>query len=75
MIAKYINKWFIYESRMGKTQRIPVSFPPIVRDVIKQQVGILGSSESEVVKNMVIIYLTEKNLLKTGNKQKGGRDG
>ena len=55
---------------MGKSQRFPVSFPPVVRDVIKQQVGILGSSESEVVKNMVIIYLTEKNLLRTGSKQK-----
>jgi hypothetical protein len=53
---------------MGKSQRFPVAFPPIVRDVIKQQVGILGSSESEVVKNMVIIYLTERGLLKTVRK-------
>jgi len=60
---------------MGTTQRIPVSFPPIVRQVIKQQVGILGSSESEVVKNMVIIYLTEKDLLRNGNGRKGGRHG
>jgi hypothetical protein len=60
---------------MGTTQRIPVSFPPIVREVIKQQVGILGSSESEVVKNMVIIYLTEKDLLRKVNKPRGGRDG
>ena len=63
---------------MGKSQRFPVTFPPIIRDVIKQQVGILGSSESEVVKNMVLIYLTEKNLLITrGNKKKweGGRNG
>jgi hypothetical protein len=55
---------------MGKSQRFPVSFPPVVREVIKQQVGILGSSESEVVKNMVIIYLTEKDLLRTRNKQR-----
>jgi hypothetical protein len=60
---------------MGKTRRIPVSFPPIVRDVIKQQVGILGSSESEVVKNMVIIYLTEKNLIRTSDRRRGGRNG
>jgi hypothetical protein len=60
---------------MGTTQRIPVSFPPIVREVIKQQVGILGSSESEVVKNMVIIYLTEKDLLRKVNKKRGERDG
>jgi len=49
---------------LGNVQRIPVGFPPIVRDVIKQQVGVLGNSESEVVKNIVLIYLTERGLLK-----------
>jgi hypothetical protein len=49
---------------MGKSQRIPVGFPPFVREIIKQQVGILGNSESEVVKNIVLIYLTEKGLLR-----------
>ena len=52
---------------MGNVQRIPVGFPPIVRDIIKQQVGILGNSESEVVKNIVLIYLTERGLLKIKN--------
>ena len=60
---------------MGTTQRIPVSFPPVVREAIKQQLGILGSSESEVVKNMVIIYLTEKDLLRKVNKTRRGRNG
>ena len=55
---------------MAKSQRIPVGFPPILRDVIKQQVGILGNSESEVVKNIVLMYLTEKGFLL---KKKGGR--
>ena len=55
---------------MSKSQRIPVGFPPLIRDVIKQQVGILGNSESEVVKNIVLIYLTEKGLLKKFEKQK-----
>ena len=56
---------------MGKIQRFPVGFPPIIRDIIKQQVGILGNSEAEVVKNMVLIYLTEKGLLRTmGTKKK-----
>ena len=59
---------------MGKSQRIPVGFPPIVREIIKQQVGILGNSESEVVKNIVLIYFTEKGLLrKVKNKQEGRR--
>ena len=49
---------------MGKSQRIPVGFPPFVREIIKQQVGILGNSESEVVKNIVLIYFTEKGLLR-----------
>jgi len=52
---------------MSKTQRIPVSFPPIIRDIIKQQVGIIGSSESEVVKNIVLIYFTEKGFLRRYN--------
>ena len=60
---------------MSKTQRIPVGFPPFVREIIKRQVGILGSSESEVVKNIVLMYLTEKGLLERfdTNKRKGGR--
>ena len=60
---------------MGKSQRFPVAFPPIIRDIIKQQVGILGNSESEVVKNIVLIYLTERGLLNTRkneNKRWGG---
>ena len=49
---------------MGKTKRIPVGFPPFIREIIIRQVGILGGSESEVVKNIVLMYLTEKELLK-----------
>ena len=59
---------------MSKTQRIPVGFPPVIRDIIKDQVGILGSSESEVVKNIVLIYFTEKGLLRRIDKdRKEGR--
>jgi hypothetical protein len=64
-----------WAARMGKSQRFPVGFPPFVREIIKQQVGILGNSEAEVVKNMVLIYLTEKGLLKikgSGKKREGG---
>ena len=60
---------------MAKSQRFPVGFPPVIREIIKQQVGILGNSEAEVVKNMVLIYLTERGLLKTQRnkkKEKGG---
>lgn len=60
---------------MGKTQRIPVGLPPFVREIIIRQVGVLGNSESEVVKNIVLMYLTEKELLKKieSNSKKGGR--
>jgi len=60
---------------MAKSQRFPVGFPPAIREIIKQQVGILGNSEAEVVKNMVLIYLTEKGLLKRleSKKRKEGR--
>ena len=60
---------------MGKIQRFPVGFPPIIREIIKQQVGELGNSEAEVVKNIVLIYLTEKGLLRAmgrTNKKKRG---
>jgi len=60
---------------MGNIQRFPVGFPPIVRDIIKQQVGVLGNSEAEVVKNIVLIYMTEKGLLKSKQKQKEGNSG
>ena len=63
---------------MGKNQRFPVGFPPIIRDFIKQQVGILGNSESEVVKNIVLMYLTEKGLLRvrsSDKKKRGGEHG
>jgi hypothetical protein len=55
---------------MGKSQRFPVGFPPVIREIIKQQVGILGNSEAEVVKNMVLIYITEKGLLKKNRTEK-----
>ena len=60
---------------MGKAQRFPVGFPPAIREIIKQQVGILGNSESEVVKNIVLIYFTEKGLLKTRTSDKKERRG
>jgi hypothetical protein len=59
---------------MGKSQRFPVGFPPFIREIIKQQVGILGNSEAEVVKNIVLMYLTEKGQLKTKSKDKKGGD-
>lgn len=67
-----IHGWAAF---MGKSQRFPVGFPPVIRQIIKDQVGILGNSEAEVVKNMVLIYLTEKGLLKTGkgDKREGRR--
>jgi len=49
---------------MSQNTRFPVGFPPAVRRIIKEQVGKLGNSESEVVKNMVLIYLAERGLLK-----------
>jgi len=55
---------------MGKIQRIPVGFPPVIRDIIKQQVGVLGNSEAEVVKNIVLMYLTEKGMIQSFDKKK-----
>ena len=61
---------------MPKNQRFPVGFPPIVRKVIKDQVGTIGNSEAEVVKNIVLIYFTERKLLRKNldnEKSKGGK--
>jgi len=55
---------------MGKSKRFPVGFPPIIREIIKQEVGTLGNSEAEVVKNIVLMYLTEKGMIKTFKKEK-----
>jgi len=61
---------------MGNGQRFPVGFPPVVRDVIRSQVGVLGNSEAEVVKNIVLMYLTEKGMLRSFDRSgKGGRHG
>ena len=56
---------------MGNGQRFPVGFPPVVRDVIRSQVGVLGNSEAEVVKNIVLMYFTEKELFQSY--KKGGK--
>jgi hypothetical protein len=61
---------------MSQNKRFPVGFPPLVREIIKQEVGRLGNSEAEVVKNMVLIYLTERGLLKSPEnrkKKEGGK--
>jgi hypothetical protein len=55
---------------MGTSQRFPVGFPPIIRELIKEQVGTLGNSEAEVVKNIVLMYLTEKGMIRSFEKKK-----
>lgn len=57
---------------MGKNKRFPVGFPPAVREIIKEQVGTLGNSEAEVVKNIVLMYLSERNMLDISKKKKRG---
>lgn len=71
-----MNGWVLYDILKSNAswRDSPVGFPPLVRDAIEEQVGTLGNSESEVVKNIVLIYLTEKGLLSTGKKNKGGRN-
>jgi len=50
---------------MGKNKRFPVGFPPAVREII-------GNSEAEVVKNIVLMYLSERNMLDISKKKKRG---
>ena len=61
---------------MSQNKRFPVGFPPVVREIIREQVGKLGNSEAEVVKNIVLIYLTERGMLKnieTKHKKEEGK--
>ena len=53
----------------GQKSEIPRCISPHNSGCHKTTVGILGSSESEVVKNIVLIYLTERNILKTSRKE------
>ncbi|MEF8879346.1 MAG: hypothetical protein V5A64_03005 [Candidatus Thermoplasmatota archaeon] len=55
---------------MSQSSRVPVGFPPVVRKIIKEQVGTLGNSEAEVIKNIVLIYFTERGELKTWEMKK-----
>jgi len=47
----------------NKNNRLSIGFPPAIRDLIKEQVGQLGNSESEVVKTIVIIYFVKTGSL------------
>jgi hypothetical protein len=58
---------------MGKNPRFPVGFPPVVRECIKEHVGELGNSEAEVVKNIVLIYFTERGQFKSRKKKEAGQ--
>lgn len=64
-VENFLNIRCMFDSNMGQNTRFSVGFPPMIREIIKQQIGILGNSEAEVVKNMILIYLAEKGLLKT----------
>ena len=59
---------------MAENQRFLVDFPNAIIKKIKQHQGILGESESEVIKNLVFYYIKEKGLLrilKTSKIQEG----
>lgn len=47
-----------------KTRKIPVYLPPRIYEIVVGLQGTIGKSKSEVVKNIIIIYLTERGLLR-----------
>jgi hypothetical protein len=58
---------------MGNDKKFQVDFPSSIVEIIKKQIGILGNSESEIVKNLVLFYFKENEqliLLKNNNTQK-----
>jgi len=44
-------------------KRILVSFPEGVHKILKELKGKIGESDSEIVRNIVIAYLSEKGYL------------
>ena len=60
---------------MGTSQSFPIMFSPAVRKILKQHVGKLGNSESEIIKNIVLSYFKEKAPMarsKTSKRKVGG---
>lgn len=55
---------------MGKIQKFTIDFSPKILKIIKLQRGILGNSESDVVKNIVLTYFKENKQLKLLNPNK-----
>jgi len=49
---------------MGYKKRFQVDFPAAIIEIIKKQKRILGNSESEIVKNIVLFYFKENGQLK-----------
>jgi len=50
-------------------KRILVSLPEGIFNIVKALKGKLGESDSEVVRDIVIAYLSEQGYLKNGGKQ------
>ncbi len=59
---------------MGTSQIFPIEFSPVITKIIKQQKGILGNSESEIVKNIVLFYFKENGNLKVLKTQSKKRE-
>lgn len=47
-------------------KRILVSFPEGIHEILKELKGKIGESDSEIVRNIVIAYLSEKGYLTKG---------
>lgn len=45
-------------------KRVPVGFPPHIDKILEEKLAGLGNTKAERVKNIVIIYLTERGYLR-----------
>ena len=56
------------------TKRVQVSFTEKQWELIKSLQGELGNSDSDVVRSMVIAWLTEKSFISTSIKKRLSKD-
>ena len=59
---------------VGNTKRIQVTFTLDQYDLIQEMKGQFGLSDSEVVRNIVIAWLSEKSVISTVTKNKMTRE-
>ncbi|KZX11137.1 ribbon-helix-helix domain-containing protein [Methanobrevibacter curvatus] len=57
---------------MADIKRVNISLSHEQLEIIRKFQGTMGNSDSEIIRNMVIAWLSEKSVISTSIKQKEG---